>query len=132
MPDGQQGGLQQQEKAIASLSDWAKWVVGLSSGAAAGCVLILQGVSGFVLKVLLIAAVSFFALSTLMAVIVLSMLPSLIQNLPLQDDAGNPRSIYHYEIRRGLSLGLLVRSQLFTSAVALILLVSWMTVRPPR
>jgi hypothetical protein len=125
-----QGGLQQQEKAIASLSDWAKWVASLNFGAAAGCVLILQRVTRLDLKVLPIVTVFFFALSMLIAVIVLSTFPSLIQRLPLQDGSGNPRSIYHYEIRPGLPLELLVRLQLSTFVVALTLLIWWMALRP--
>src|SRR5512144_461402 len=65
MSDNGQWGTHQQEKAIESLRDSAKWVVGLSFASATGCVVTLKDVALPELKRWLIVAILFFALSTL-------------------------------------------------------------------
>jgi tellurite resistance protein TehA-like permease len=52
-------------KAIASLSDWSKWLIGVNFGAATGCVLVLRGGAAEAVRPMLLLAIIFFALSVL-------------------------------------------------------------------
>ena len=52
-------------KAIGSLSDWSKWLIGVNFGAATGCVLVLRGGAAEAVRPMLLVAIVCFALSVL-------------------------------------------------------------------
>lgn len=76
------------------------------------------------------SAIFFFALSTLITVVIFSILPSLFQRLPLQNEAGECGSIYQYRVIRNLPLKLFVWLQLCSFIAALICLFSWIALKP--
>lgn len=119
-----------QEKAIDSLRDWSKWLIGLNFSATTGCVIVLQQGVGPNLKPFLFIAILLFALSVLSAALVVGMLASLIQALPLRDESGSVCSIYDYRIWGWASLGILVRLQFVLFTLGVFFFLAWVAFKP--
>ncbi len=122
---------QQQEKAIDSLRDWNKWLIGLNFFSGTGCVLMLQqGVSPLLIP-FLVGAIVLFALSAIVTALVLGILPALIQALPLRDESGALQSIYDCAVWSRLSLRQFVRLQFLLFVGGIICLLGWVLLKPP-
>lgn len=133
MPQPEDSAIVQQEKAIDFIRDWSKWLIGLNFTSGTGCVVVLQqGVSAGI-KLYLVAAILFFALSTIISALLLAGLPPLIQRLPLKTKSGNNRPIYDYWIiTPSLSIKTLTILQLTLFALGLIFLFTWVILKPAK
>ena len=120
-----------QEKALNSISDWSKWLIGLNFTSGAGCIAVLQQGVTASMKFYLVGAVFFFAFSAAVTAFVLANLPMIIQRLPLHTKKGEPRDIYDFWIfSPGLSLQLLTIIQLLLFITGLAFLFAWMLLKP--
>lgn len=116
----------QQEKALELLKDWSKWAAGLNFGAATGCVIMLQqGVPASV-RLFLMAAVVFFALSILVSSLIFALLPAIVQSLPINKKSV---SIYDYDLLPSISLRELVWAQLGFFGLGAICLLIWVLMK---
>ena len=115
----------QQEKAVNLLIDWNKWLAGLNFGAATGCIVVIEkGVEGIV-KNYLIGAVFFFALSIIISSLIFTVLPSIMQQLPIQNKEKNKGSIYDYRPFASLSLKFIVSTQVLAFMLGVACLFLW-------
>ncbi len=122
---------EQQEKAIDALRDWSKWLIGLDFTAGTGCIIVLQGGVGPGLKLLLVMAIVFFALSAVAAALLTGILAEIVQRCPLCDEAGSVQSIYRHYVWRDVSLGLFVKIQFVFFVLGIFHLLSWVALKPP-
>lgn len=122
---------EQQEKAIDALRNWSKWLIGLDFTAGTGCIIVLQGGVGPGLKLLLVMAIMFFSFSAVIAALLTGILTDVVQRCPLCDEAGTIQSIYHHYVWRGVSLGLLVKTQFVLFVLGIFVLLSWVALKPP-
>jgi hypothetical protein len=123
---------QNQEKALDSLRDWSKWLIGLNVVATTGCIVQLEHVKVTSLRPssFLLGAVLLFVLSNLVAVLIVGAHAVVIQTLPVPDASGESASIFTYRVWRQVSLGLLARLQILLFGLGLGSLVGWVT-QPP-
>lgn len=123
---------QQQEKAVDSLRDWCKWMIGLNLTMGTGCVLVLlRGVSA-TLKTYLVGAVLFFAFSIIAASLITAVLPSIVQRLPIYDDSAKKIcSIYTVRVAPSLTLKSLAGLQYALFVLGIISLFTWIVLKPP-
>jgi hypothetical protein len=120
-----------QEKAIESIRDWSKSLIGLELAAGAGCVVILQQGVGGLPRVFLIAAIVAFGLALATAALILGLTPSVLQQLPLRDPEGSDLNIYDCHVWRGLRLKTVVQLQYLFFAAAIVFFVTWVILKPP-
>jgi hypothetical protein len=119
-----------QSRALEAVADWSKWLVGVNLTAAGGCVAVLQtGVAGTP-RVFLLAAIGLFVLGLLAATVFLALLPGLIEQLPVQDEAGELRSIYEGHLWRAVHLRTLVLVQFGLFVLALLSFAGWVLTKP--
>lgn len=119
-----------QQKALESVRDWSKWLVGVNLAAGAGCVAVLQtGVAG-VPRVFLLMAVGFFAMALLVGTSLMAMLPGLMERLPVQDGAGRLVSVYHAGLWLGIRVRTLVSVQFSLFVLALLAFAAWVLTKP--
>ncbi|MFW6195441.1 MAG: hypothetical protein ACOC5M_02855 [Chloroflexota bacterium] len=120
----------QQEKSIEAIRDWSKWLIGLSFGAAAGCVAVLE-VSDRTgpATPFLVAAIVFFALSVLASAILIRETARVLEMLPARDQSGELTTVFEHRVTGGLSIGALARLQLILLGVAALLFVIWVILR---
>jgi hypothetical protein len=123
-------GAEYQEKAIDSLRDWSKWLIGLNFSAVTGCVIIVQQGVGPVLKPLLFGAILLFTVSVLSAALIVGMLASIVQTLPLRDDSGSVGSIYDYPVWARVSLRDLVQLQFVSFSLGVCFFLAWIALKP--
>jgi hypothetical protein len=123
---------QQQEKAVESLRDWCKWMIGLNLTMGAGCVLVLlRGVSA-TLKTSLVSAIIFFGVSMIIAALIIAVLPSIIQRLPLYENSERrPSNIYTAYVAPLLTLKILASLQYAFFVLGIIFLFTWIVLKPP-
>ena len=120
-----------QEKALDSIRDWSKWLIGLNFTSGGGCIAILQTGATAAMKFYLVGAVFFFGLSAAVSALILANLPMIMQRLPLQTKKGEKREIHDYWILfPGLSLQLLTILQLLLFVTGLAFLFTWMLLKP--
>ncbi|ABI58057.1 hypothetical protein ACN2MM_14380 [Alkalilimnicola ehrlichii MLHE-1] len=119
-----------QKHAIDSLRDWSKWLIGVDFAAATGCVVVLQSADpGGVARLLLVLAISAFALSVLCAIVLTRVLASVVERLPLTGGDGRPVSIAAYRLGGGLlTVGGLASAQIVLMALGGGLLIGWIVV----
>ncbi|MFV8833681.1 hypothetical protein [Aquisalimonas sp.] len=118
-----------QKHAIDSLRDWSKWLIGVDFAAATGCVVVLQGGDPQGLaRLLLILAITAFALSVLCAVILTRALASVVEQLPLTNPDGQPVSTSGYRLGGGVTVGGLASAQIVLMTLGGGLLVGWIVV----
>jgi hypothetical protein len=115
-----------QERAIQSLRDWCKWLIGLDFGVGAGCVAIfVQSPSSVAVTPFLVAAIAFFVISLGCSVLLLRELAYLTEHLPFLDENGELTTIFGEPGEAGFSIGALATSQLLLSATAVALFFAW-------
>lgn len=118
-----------QKHAIDSLRDWSKWLIGVDFAAATGCVVVLQGGDPQGLtRLLLVLAISAFALSVLCAVILTRVLASVVERLPLTGSDGHPLSTAAYRLGGGITVGRLASAQIVLMTLGGGLLIGWIVV----
>jgi hypothetical protein len=121
---------QQQEKALDSLRDWNKWLIGLNFFTGTGCVIMLQqGVSPLLMP-FLVGAILLFALSTIVTALVSGIRPTLVQALPLRDEFGALQSIYDYAVWQEVPLRRFVWLQFLLFVFGIICLLGWVMLKP--
>jgi len=119
-----------QKHAIDSLRDWSKWLIGVDFAAATGCVIVLQGGDpAGIARLLLVLAITSFALSVLCAIVLTRVLASVVERLPLTGVDGRPVSIAAYRLSGGLiTVGGLASAQIVLMALGGGLLIGWIVV----
>ena len=120
-----------QEKAIESIRDGSKSLIGLELAAGAGCVAILQQGVGGMPRVFLIAAIAAFGLALATAALILGLTPLVQQQLPIRDSGGSEVSIYDCHVWRGIRLKTIVQLQYVFFAAAIVFFVTWVILKPP-
>jgi hypothetical protein len=119
-----------QEKAVESLRDWCKWVIGLDFGAVVGCVFILEnGQATLVITPFLVIASAFFAISIVCSVLLIRQLVQVAEDLPLRDSGGNLISLFQHKIGAGLSIGDLTTLQLVSLGAGGSFFMAWVVIR---
>lgn len=101
-----------QKDAVESLQAWSQWVIGLGFAATTGCVLVLQGGAEGRARLFLILAIIAFCLSLLCATVLVRILATLLERLPLEGEDGRPRRLEEHPLGRGLTIARLARAQL--------------------
>lgn len=119
-----------QQKALESVRDWSKWLVGVNLAAGAGCVAVLQTGVGGVPRIFLLAAIGFFGLALLVGAGLMALLPSLMEQLPVQNSAGRLVSVYEGALWRGMRVRTLVLVQFSLFVLALIAFAGWVLTKP--
>jgi HAMP domain-containing protein len=120
-----------QEKALEALRDWSKWLIGISFGAATGCVIVLEAAPAVgPATPWLVAAIVAFALSVLCAVILVREAARVIERLPMRDAAGKVSTVFDHELAARLSIGTLAQIQLALLAAGVVLFLGWVIVKP--
>lgn len=120
-----------QLKAVESLRDWSKWLIGINFAAATGCVVVLQGGVTGPPRPFLMLAIGAFALSVLSSAVLVRALASLVEELPLRGEDGDPVSIYDYSLGWGLSARGLARLQLGLLILGVVFFLLWVILKPP-
>lgn len=119
-----------QEKAVESLRDWCKWVIGLDFGAVVGCVFILEnGGATVVITPFLILAIAFFAISIVCSVLLIRQLVHVAEILPLRDSSGNLTPVFQHKVAAGISIGDLTALQLVSLGVGGFFFMLWVIIR---
>ena len=119
-----------QQKALESVRDWSKWLVGVNLAAGAGCVAVLQTGVGGVPRIFLLAAIGFFGLALLVGATLMAMLPGLMERLPVEDGAGRLVSVYQGGLWLGMHVRTLVLVQFGLFVLALITFAGWVLTKP--
>ena len=119
-----------QQKALESVREWSKWLVGVNLAAGAGCVAVLQTGVGGVPRIFLLAAIGSFGLAMLVGAGLMAMLPGLMEQLPVQDEAGRPMSVYQGGLWLGMRVRTLVLVQFSLFVLALITFAGWVLTKP--
>jgi hypothetical protein len=112
-----------QQKAIDSLRDWSKWLIGLDFAAVTGCVVVLQ--RDAIDSPFLTLAIAAFAFSVVASILVVRSLAYLIEVLPLTDANNELESIYQYRVFGSLLLGHLVYIQTGLFLAAVLFFLAW-------
>jgi hypothetical protein len=120
-----------QEKAIESIREWSRSLIGLELAAGAGCVAILQQGVGGLPRIFLITAIASFGLALATAALILGVTPSVLQQLPIHDHDGRETSVYDCYVWRGLRLKTIVQLQYLFFAAAIVFFVTWVILKPP-
>lgn len=120
-----------QHKAVESLRDWSKWLIGINFAAATGCVVVLQGGVKGPPRPFLMLAIGAFALSVLSSAVLVRVLATLTEALPLRSETGELRSIYGYSAGLGLSVRGLARLQLGLLILGAVFFLLWVALKPP-
>ncbi|MEX2598584.1 MAG: hypothetical protein WD533_02900 [Dehalococcoidia bacterium] len=119
-----------QEKAIETLKDWSKWLLGLDFAAIVGCVVILDNAAGsFAVTPFLVAAIVFFAISIAFSVFLPRELARVAEVLPLRDPDGNFVSVFQHKVTTGLSIGAIARLQLLSLGAGAFFFLVWVIAR---
>lgn len=119
-----------QKHAIDALLDWSKWVIGLGFTAGAGCVVIFRDAAEGPARDLLMLAIAAFALSVLVAVVLVRALAATVERLPLAWADGEPQSVRDHVAGRFLSIGWLSTLQLALVVVGAGCLLGWVVLLP--
>lgn len=119
-----------QIRAVESLRDWSKWLIGIDFAAATGCVIVLQGGVQGPPRPFLMGAIAAFALSVITSVILVRALASLMENLPHQDPDGNAVSIYRYTVTGAVSVRQLANLQLGLLILGGLFFLCWVILKP--
>jgi hypothetical protein len=114
-----------QEKAIEAVRDWCKWLIGLNFSSVTGCAIVVERGADAALQPFLFGAILLFALSAVVAALVLGILPSMVQRLPLHDRSGALQNIYTYHVWEGITLGRLIRLQFGLFVLAIPCFLTW-------
>ena len=104
--------VERQTAAVDSLREWSKWSIGLGFLSATGCVLVLQGDVPPLAQIFLVLAISTFAASVLCSILLLRVLATLVERLPVLDAQGSFRSIYQQRLLPGLTVARIAAAQL--------------------
>jgi hypothetical protein len=121
--------LHLQEKAVETLLDWNRWVLGLAFAAGGGCIVVLErGIAGTG-RTLVLAAIVAFALAIVLAAALSIMLAALIEVLPLRDQDGAIASVWSAPLWPGVTVGAIARLQFGLFALGLALLLGWVLLR---
>ena len=104
--------VERQTAAVDSLREWSKWSIGLGFLSATGCVVVLQGGVPLLAQIFLVLAISAFAASVLCSILLLRVLATLVERLPVQDAQGSPGSIYQQQLLPGLTVARIAAAQL--------------------
>ncbi len=104
--------VERQTAAVDSLREWSKWSIGLGFLSASGCVFVLQGGVPLLAQIFLVLAISAFAASVLCSILLLRVLATLVERLPVQDGQGSPGSIYQQQLLPGLTVARIAAAQL--------------------
>lgn len=114
-----------QARALKHIAGWSKWMVGVNVVATVGCVAALQdGIFG-IARFFLLLAIGAFALSLMTAALLLGLLPSLIQRMPLQDERGQPTSVYDGRLSGGFTVRALAVTQFALFLLAALFFMLW-------
>lgn len=114
-----------QTRALKHVADWSKWMVAVNVVATVGCVAVLQdGILG-IARFFLLLAIGTFALSLMIAALLLGLLPGLIQRLPLHDERGQPASVYDGRLWGGLTVRALAVTQFALFLLAAFFFLGW-------
>jgi hypothetical protein len=119
-----------QERAIESLRDWSKWLIGLDFGAGAGCVLILENASvTTAITPFLVITIAFLAISIVCSVFLVSKLAYVAEILPLRDSSGNLTTVFDHKVAANLSVGALVALQLASLGAGAFFFIIWVIIK---
>ncbi len=119
-----------QEKALEALRDWSKWLIGLNTFAGAGCLAMLQKGGFGDLTPFLIAAIAVFALAVVAAALLIGVLAVVLQRLPLRDSGAQPGSVFDHRVWRGVRLRQLAWLQFGLFVLGIVLLLTWIMLKP--
>jgi hypothetical protein len=119
-----------QQNAVDSLRDWSKWLIGIDFAAATGCVVVLQGGVEGPPRPFLILAICAFALSVLCSVLLVRVLASIVEQLPLVGDDGKPISIYDHLACWNITIAHLAHIQLILLVLGGIFFLTWVYLKP--
>jgi hypothetical protein len=119
-----------QVRAIESLRDWSKWLIGLNLAATSGCVLVLQtaNLRAAVTQFLVIAS-ALFALSILCSVFLVHQLARVAEALPLRDSDGNLTTVFNFKFAADLSVGAIAVVQLAFLGSDSLFFILWVIMR---
>ncbi|TVR75874.1 MAG: hypothetical protein EA415_02480 [Sphaerobacteraceae bacterium] len=112
-----------QQKAIDSLRDWSKWLIGLDFAAATGCVVVLQ--RDAIESAFLTLAIAAFAFSVIASILVVRSLASLVEVLPWTDANNDLESVFHYRVLGSFLLGHLVYIQTGFFLAGVLFFLAW-------
>ncbi|MBA3724304.1 MAG: hypothetical protein H0W89_05475 [Candidatus Levybacteria bacterium] len=115
----------QQEKAVNMLIDWNKWMAGLTFGAATGCIVVLENGVGPLVKMYLVIAIFCFALTLILSSLVFTLLPSIMQQLPLVSKTNPKHNIYDYKPFASIPLRHFITAQFLIFIAGTISLFIW-------
>jgi hypothetical protein len=119
-----------QVRAIESLRDWSKWLIGLNLAAASGCVLVLQTANvRAAVTPFLVIAIALFALSIFCSVFLVQQLARVAEILPLRDSDGNPTTVFNRKVAAGLSVGAIAVVQLVFLGSASFFFILWVIMK---
>lgn len=117
-----------QQQAVEALSDWSKWIIGIDIAAATGCVVVLQGGAQGAAKVFLVLAIGAFLCAVLCAAMLVRILASLVEEVPLGND-NNPKPIHQHEVWRGISIGRVSYVQFLLLVLGVTFLFAWVVLK---
>jgi len=112
---------QSQVRAVESLREWSKWLIGVAFSAATGCVLVLQGGVPPFAQLALVLAVTAFTLGVLCSALLLRALASLDEHLPVR----SPKGINGQPAWMGLTVGHIARAQLLCLSLGALFFLAW-------
>ena len=115
-----------QQKALEALRDWSKWLIGINFGAATGCVVVLQGGVKGPPRPFLLLAIGAFAGSILCAAVLVRVLASAEERLPLPESM----SLQDLPLGGGLTLRRLSYLQLGLLALGIVFFMAWVLLKP--
>jgi len=121
---------EQQAKAVDTLGEWSKWLIGLNFAAGTGCMVILEAGVSALIKPYLVGAIFFLCLSILMSVFIFLSLPAIIQSLPIRHPSKNLMSIYEYKIANQISMKWLLAAQIGSLILGFAFLLLWVMLKP--
>lgn len=117
--------VERQTAAIDSLREWSKWSIGLGFLSATGCVFVLQGGVPPLAQVFLVLAIASFAASVLCSILLLRVLATLVERLPVRDAQGNPGSIYRQHLLPGVPVARIAAAQLLLLMLGGVFFLAW-------
>ncbi len=120
-----------QRHALDALHDWSKWVIGLGFTTGLGCVAIFRDAAPGLSRTFLVVAISAFALSVLVAILLRQALALAAEHLPLLDAEGRATSIAEHRGGFGMTLGAMMRLQLGLLGLGAASLIGWVVSLPP-
>ena len=129
-PDSERLDEQHQQRAVESLRDWSKWLIGIGLGAATGCVVVLQGGVKGPPRPFLLLAIASFTFAVITSIGLVRTLASLVEKLPLEDARGRSESIFNYPVKGNVSVRGLARMQLMLMILGAVCFLIWVLLKP--